>query len=466
MKRTKIVCTIGPSSHTLTTLQKMIQAGMNVARLNFSHGSYADHAELIALIRKAAKRCKAHVAILQDLQGPRIRIGTVPQEGITLSRGEEIVLVQEGVKKNASKKQVIPVQVALHEGVKNGTHILIQDGTIDIRVTGVRGKVVSGVVIQEGVVFTHKGINVPGVTLPVPALTKKDIQDAKFGATHNVDFVALSFVKDEKDIKKLRKYLSKNSVTKIIAKVERAEAIHNLDAIIEEADGVMVARGDLGVEMGVATVPTMQKKMIEHCIIAGKVVIVATQMLESMTQNSRPTRAEASDVANAVLDQADAVMLSAESASGKYPVKAVQTMARIIRATEHADSRRVHSVLSTHTWKTQDMIAHAAVELVQESKAKAIVVIGNNIDVLARVTRFRPRHVQIFFVTPSDVLRNQAQLYWGTQSVISKELRSEKSYVEQAVKIARTHGIKKGQRVVVIPAHIKTKNYTEELISI
>lgn len=465
MKRTKIVCTIGPSSHTLTTLQKMIQAGMNVARLNFSHGSYEDHAALIALIRKAAQRCKTHVAILQDLQGPRVRIGTVAKEGISLSHGEEVVLVQEGVKKVASKKQVIPVQVALHEAVQEGTHILIQDGTIDIRVTGVRGKVVSGIVVQPGTIFTHKGINVPGVTLPVPALTKKDIEDAKFGVSQHVDFVALSFVKDEKDIKKLRRHLPKTSITKIIAKVEREEAIHNLDNIIAEADGVMVARGDLGVEMGDAVVPSMQKRMIEHCIIAGKVVIVATQMLESMTQNPRPTRAEASDVANAVLDQADAVMLSAESASGKYPVKAVQTMAKIIRATEHADSRRVHSILSTHTWKTQDMIAHAAVELVQESKAKAIVIIGDNIDVLARVTRFRPRHVQILFVTTNPELRNQAQLYWGTQSVITTPLRSDKSYVEHAAKIARAAGIKKGQRIVVIPAHLKTKNYTEELVS-
>lgn len=465
MKRTKIVCTIGPSSHTVTTLEKMIRAGMNVARLNFSHGSYSDHAALIALIRSAAKRCKTSVAILQDLQGPRVRVGVVPSEGIALAHGEKVILVQEGVKVS-SRKPVIPVQVALHTVAKKNVHVLIQDGTIDIRITAVKGKEVSGVVVQAGTVHTHKGINVPGVTLPVPAVTAKDIADAQFGISQGVDFVALSFVKDKKDIQKLRAQLPERSLTRIIAKIERAEAIQNIDEIIDAADGIMVARGDLGVEMGVAVVPTLQKEMIEKCIIQSKVVIVATQMLESMTNNPRPTRAEASDVANAVLDQTDAVMLSAESASGKFPVQAVRVMSTIARVTERADDRDVHHVLDTRTWQAEDAVAHAAVDLALESRAKAIVVVADTVDMLARVSRFRPKKTRILFMTTRQEALRQAQLYWGVEAVAVKSLKAQASYVRYARAHARALGIRAGQRIVVVPAHTRTQDYTEELLHV
>lgn len=468
MKRTKIVCTIGPSSHAVSTLENMIDAGMNVARLNFSHGSYEDHADLIRIIRKASKNCKKPVAILQDLQGPRVRVGVVPSEGISLKSRQEVILVHERKIKQIKKADVpvIPIQVALHTVAKVGTHVLIQDGMIDLRVIAVVGVAVRCSVVQAGVILTHKGINVPGVTLPVPALTAKDKADAQFGISQGVDYMALSFVKDARDITALRRLLPEADGIRIIAKIERAEAIENIEAIIDVADGIMIARGDLGVELGSAPVPLLQKDIIERCILAGKTVIVATQMLESMIVNPRPTRAEASDVANAILDQTDAIMLSGESASGKFPVKAVQIMTRIARLTEKSEQRVAHNVLHSREWEVHDAIAHASVTLAIESRAKAIVVMGNDIDMLARIARFRPHAQQLILVTTNPHLATQAQLVWGVSVSLVKSFGAARSYTATLRRVLLAEGFKKNQRVVCVPSMVSLGTLTEELITL
>ncbi len=338
MKLTKIVCTIGPASESIAILEKMVHAGMNVARLNFSHGTHENHHQLINHIRTIAKKNATPIAILQDLQGPRIRIGEMPPEGVKIEKGDKIRLIPEKEYKK-SMADALPNQYAgMANDVEAGQHILIADGTMDLQITRVEGKTIHTKVLVGGTVKSHKGINVPGATLKVPPVTDKDKKDVIFGIDQGVDFVAMSFVKSEKDVVLLREYMKAHAKGKaipgIIAKIERPEALENFDALLEAVDGIMIARGDLGLEIPASRVPVYQKEMIERCTAYAKPVIVATQMLESMTMNSRPTRAEVSDVANAVFDGTDAVMLSGESASGPYPVEAVQIMADTIAFTE------------------------------------------------------------------------------------------------------------------------------------
>lgn len=419
MKLTKIVCTIGPASEKKETIKKLIKAGMNVARLNFSHGTHRHHAKLIRNIRAAAKELGEPIAIIQDLQGPRIRIGELA-DNVEIKKGETVVLVPQSEYKKEHTPPMLPNHYPrLAREVTKGQHILVADGTIDLKVVKIKENKLWCSVVVGGVVKSHKGINVPGAALTAPSLTTKDRDDLAFGVRQGVDYIALSFVKNAKDIRTARsllKRLSKNYPTAahigIIPKIEQREAVRNFDEILKVSDAIMVARGDLGIEIPAQKVPIVQKQLIEKCIAAHKPVIVATQMLESMTTNSRPTRAEVSDVANAVIDRTDAVMLSGESASGQYPVETVKMMAQIAREAERSrfDDYVCQSIAREKS--SRQMIAHAACEIVRTRKLKALIIEDDDVDLITLVAVHRPE-VQVVGFSRNEQRRRQLNVVRG-----------------------------------------------------
>jgi len=425
-KFTKIVCTIGPASEKLPMMRKLIRAGMNVARLNFSHGSYPSHAALIRNLRKSASLEGQPIAILQDLQGPRIRIGEVSDEGVAVKNGERVILVPQSsfqtkpsfAKASEGKSTFLPYHYEkLAREVEVGQHILIADGMIDLRILRIAGPDIHCSVRVGGVVKSHKGINVPGATFSVPAVTAKDKKDLAFGVQHGVDFVALSFVRTPDHVKEARTLLSRLSKKyphakkiKILAKIERPEAVHDFDEILQVVDGVMVARGDLGIEIPAQKVPMIQKALIQKCIVARKPVIVATQMLESMISSRRPTRAEVSDVANAVVDHTDAVMLSGESATGRYPLETVQIMAKTLH---EAESSRYDDFVLPPIRKgadTKPLIAHAAADLALSKQFTCIVVEDPDPQLSAEIASYRPE-LPIYCFSKESVVRHQLNLF-------------------------------------------------------
>jgi len=392
MKSTKIVCTLGPASRDADTLDALIEAGMDVARLNFSHGTQEEHRKTYQRVREAAQRCGKAIGILQDLPGPKIRVGLLPGGKLELTRGQEIV-IEAGTEE--APPGVIPTAFANLAGDLNpGDVLLLDDGLIRLRALSVAGQQISCAVEAGGVLKNRKGINVPGVALSTAAVTEKDLANLDFGAELGVDFVCLSFVGSAADVEVAQQRLREHGKdTAVIAKIEKPEAVAQLPAIIEAADGVMVARGDLGVEMGAEKVPLIQKQIIEQANRAGKLVITATQMLESMVKSTFPTRAEASDVANAVLDQSDAVMLSAETAVGAHPALTVQTMSRIICEIEDSERYRQHAKLQPLPKDVKRSgIASAAVAAVEAlAELKAIVCISNNALTPTLMSDYRPR---------------------------------------------------------------------------
>lgn len=439
MKFTKIVCTIGPASDTLAMMHKLMRAGMNVARLNFSHGSYKSHAALIRNLRTAARMQAQSIAILQDLQGPRIRIGEVPDAGVLLKNSERVTLVpQAAFQHEKAKAKQLPYHYAkLAQEVAAGQHILIADGIIDLRILRISGPDILCSVSVGGLVKSHKGINVPGATFSVAAVTEKDKKDLLFGVQHKVDYIALSFVRTPEHVKTARKLLKRFSKKYphasrigIIAKIERPEAVHDFDSILAVVDGVMIARGDLGIEMPPQKVPVIQKELIQKCITAHKPVIVATQMMESMIGSRRATRAEVSDVANAVIDHTDAVMLSGESATGKYPLETVQLMARTIHEAEKSkyDDYVCASIRKEVSQKA--MIAHAVSTLALTKKLSCIVVEDDDSELVRLITSHRPE-VQIIGFSRDPRVRQQMNLVRGVtmyapQKNIKQFLRSRK----------------------------------------
>ncbi len=333
LPKTKIVCTIGPSSNTPEQICGLIENGMSIARLNFSHGSHDEHAAMIAAIREASRKTERPVAILQDLCGPKIRVGEIPGDGLMLIAGQELVLTTDV--KPAQGNRVSVSLGDLPNQVRSGDRILLADGFMEILVERVSDSDVICCVITGGLLTSHKGINLPTRSLDIPSLTEKDRRDLLFGLENGVDYVALSFVRTANDIHTIKKIIHRqNKKVPVIAKLEKHEALENIDAIIAAADGLMVARGDLGVEIPLETVPNIQKQLVRKANAMGKPVIIATQMLRSMVTSPRPTRAEAADVANGVLDGADAIMLSEETASGQHPIEAVQYMARVAASAE------------------------------------------------------------------------------------------------------------------------------------
>jgi pyruvate kinase len=451
--RTKIVCTIGPASSSPTVLRALITAGMNVARINFSHGTHEQHAEVISAVRSIAKEIGRPIAILGDLQGPRIRIGDLPAP-IMLLEGSDIVLAPEAVAEPGD----VPVTYGeLASDVKVGDRILINDGLLDLVVLEVRPPRVVARVVHGGPMSSHKGINLPGVLVSAPSITEKDRADIELAVGQEVDYLALSFVRRAKDIEGLRRLVPPHML--VVAKIEKDTALANIDSILRVADAVMVARGDLGVELPFEEVPIAQKRIISLANAAGRPVITATQMLESMIENPRPTRAEASDVANAILDGTDAVMLSAETATGQYPELAVRAMSRIIteieshpaprqRVTDHARLRRADAPV-----ETEDAIAAATVAAVRMLAVPLIIVFTKS-GFSARVVASHRPEVPILAVTDVERTYRQLALVWGVQPELVPSARSYNEMVGHALAAARGRGLAKANERVVVTAGV------------
>lgn len=439
MKRTKIVCTIGPASEAVKTLEAMVREGMNVCRLNMSHGTHENHAKLIKNIRAVAQKTGEPLAVLMDLQGPKIRVGNLPKEGFKLEAGKQVIFTNDITSGGEAKdKEKIPVTyLGLRKDVKSGSRMLLDDGLLEVRVTAVKNKDIYAEVIIGGILTSHKGLNLPDVTVSIPAITEKDREDLRFGIRQGVDFVALSFVRSAKDAWELRKMIQgfdgvkSSTPVKIIVKIEKHEALDNFDEILEAADGVMVARGDLAIETPAEHVPLYQKEIIEKCRHKAKPVIVATQMLDSMIRNPRPTRAEVSDIANAVIDHTDAVMLSGESATGRYPVEAVKIMAQTIKETEKSSYDDV-SMATEIKEEAKDRLAIAAMTalLARLKKAKLILGASWSGETAKLIAHYRPE-VPIVIGSPNERVVRQLNLSWGVKSFLLKRART----VDELIKV-------------------------------
>lgn len=430
MKRTKIVCTLGPAVGSIELLTALIHEGADLMRINFSHGTHEEHQSQIDLVREAARQTDRPIGILQDLQGPKIRIGDLTKT-ILLKPGERLTITTEEIIGDYNRVSTTYKEI-VHD-VNIGDSILMDDGRIELQVISKSETEVVTEIIIGGLLKPHKGINLPNVNISIPSLTDKDLKDLDFGLNNNVDMVALSFVRSVEDIIKIKKIIKdRGKTTWVIAKIEKPEAIKNLDAIIHEADGIMVARGDLGVEMKAHEVPVLQKVIVEKCNALNKPVIIATQMLESMIENPRPTRAEANDVANAVYDGTDAVMLSGETAVGEYPVEAVSIMRKIIERVE------MHGVKDVPTRKKQfldqstqpikcidldEAVAASAVQIAESLCAKVIIVLTHSGATAIKVSKQKPK-CSVVAVTDNEVVQRRLTLVWGIQTSVIETMRS------------------------------------------
>jgi len=445
-RRTKIVATMGPASATPETLAKLIEAGTDGARLNFSHGSRDDHARTAQLVRDAEAAAGRPIALIADLQGPKLRVGDIDQE-IELTNGDSIVLAPD----DAAQLDDIPVRPAVLGSVlQPGNDVLIDDGLVRLRVDAVERGRARCTVVVGGVVKAHKGVNLPGIPLPIPSLTRKDLDDLDAALEFGVDYVALSFVRSASDVKALRTLIeASGSQAWVIAKIEKAEAVAALDEILGEAHGVMVARGDLGVEIGAAEVPLLQKRIIVHALERAKPVITATQMLESMISSPEPTRAEASDIANAILDGTSAIMLSGETAVGAYPVEAVAVMDRIALAVEpHLDYRHETPRASDEPTIDQAM-SNAACDVAEALSVKAILVPTFTGRTASAVARLRPQRAILALTHKMESLRHMA-LEWGVTPLEITETTDVEDLWTRSIEAARDSGIVlPGERLVI-----------------
>lgn len=452
MRRAKIVCTLGPAVSNPRRIRELVYAGMDVARLNMSHGSHEEQAERYHMVREASDASGHGVGILADLQGPKIRLETFADGPVTLRRGQEWIITTRDVPGDIVSAGT--TYKGLPGDVNVGDPILIDDGKIRLRVTKVEDTDVHTEVLVGGPVSNHKGINLPGVAVSVPALSEKDIEDLRFALHLTVDFIALSFVRDGKDAEDVRRIMDEEGIhLPVIAKIEKPQAIDNLDEIIAAFDGFMVARGDLGVECPLEDVPFLQKRIIEKARLNAKPVIVATQMLDSMISNPAPTRAETSDVANAVLDGADAVMLSGETSVGEYPVHTVETMARIVNATEAhalADDRLNVASIDWDPHTRGGVIAKAAAEVAERVGAKYVVAFTQSGDTARRMSRLRGP-VPLLAFTPVAAVRSQLALSWGVETFLTQPVEHTDEMVgqvdEQLLQIGR---VSEGDLVVII----------------
>jgi pyruvate kinase len=448
IRRTKIVCTIGPASED--KLDALIQAGMDCARLNFSHGTHEEHRQRVLRLREAEKRAGRPLAILQDLQGPKIRVGKVQEPGIELQRGDSLVITNREV---LGKPGLISTTYQNLPGdVQPGDHILLDDGLLELEVVDKGETDIKTRVVVGGLLKSNKGINLPGVKVSAPALTPKDIADLQFGLTLGIDYVALSFVRDPKDLE-IAKALIRESGREVplIAKLEKPEAVDKLEAIADATDGLMVARGDLGVELKPERVPLIQKRAIELVNARSKIVITATQMLDSMIHNPRPTRAEASDVANAVLDGTDAVMLSGETASGKYPVEAVSMMRDIILEVEQSERfrRNLAQRLDTTRVDFRAATASAAVGAARDLQVPAIACYTQSGQTAALLSERRPTAL-IVALTPTEIVARRLALQWGVAPIVLAVHGSTEEVIAEVDKILVERGLAKAGEPVVM----------------
>jgi pyruvate kinase len=475
MKRTKIICTLGPAVNSLEKITELIHAGMDVARLNFSHGTHEDHLQRMEMVREASRKVGKQIAILQDLQGPKIRVGNL-EKNVLLKTGEKLTITTDEIlgtydRVSTSYKEIV-------RDVQRGDRILMDDGLLEVKVLDKTETDIVTEVVIGGILKSHKGLNLPGVNMSVPSLSDKDIEDAHFGLDNDVDMIALSFVRAAKDIEQLADIIrSRGKIAWIVAKIERPEAIDNIDEIIAATNAVMVARGDLGVEMKNSVVPVLQKTIVQKCNRAYKPVIIATQMLESMTENPRPTRAEASDVANAVFDGTDAVMLSGETASGKYPVETVKMMCEII---DNVESKEAYQLLMSERYafvpdakKAADgevnlgeAIAVSAVSVANTVQAKAIVVLSHTGQTAIKVSKQKPS-MPFVVITDNEKVQRLMELVWGVETIFTETITStDDSFRMIDIKLAERAFVKPNDVVVYTMGIPILKHGTTDTIKI
>ena len=461
MRKTKIICTLGPAVDDENAIKDLILKGMNGARFNFSHGDHASHKALLDLFKKVRDGLGMPVAAILDTKGPEIRTGTFVEKEVKLIKGSKVTLTTDDAPGDASRFGIS--YKLLYHDVKPGDRILIDDGLIETQVVAINGTEIECIVINDGVISSNKGINVPDVEINLPSITDKDIDDLRFGVENDFDFVAASFIRKADDVNEIRKYLKEFGGEKmlIISKIENRQGVENIDEIIEASDAIMVARGDLGIEIPVHEVPILQKIMIKKCFLAGKPVITATQMLDSMIRNPRPTRAEASDVANAVYDGTDCVMLSGETASGKYPNESVDTMVSIVEAAE-ADidywnrfrtESETDSEVGIAAKTVTNAISRACCDTAMDLGIKAIVTMSESGNTARMVSRYRPQS-QILAVTTSAKTQRQLSLSWGVASCMAERFDTTDEMFDLGAKKSVEAGIAKPGELVVITAGV------------
>jgi pyruvate kinase len=447
-RKTKIVATVGPASSSPKMLQHLMQSGVDIFRLNFSHGENSEKQKLVEQIREVSDRLGRDVGILADLQGPKIRTGKMKGNVMPLTRGDEVTITTADI---LGGDGLIPtIYRELPRDVRPGSRILLDDGLLEFKVLSISGNDVRCSVVTGGILKNNKGINLPGVKVSAPCLTEKDLADLQFCLTVDIDYIALSFVRTAEDVEELKRIISASGrQIPVVAKIEKPEALRNFNKILAVTDAVMVARGDLGVEVQPEKVPVYQKRIIEACNRAGKPVITATQMLDSMIQNPRPTRAETSDVANAIIDGTDAVMLSAETASGDYPLEAVETMVRIAMEVEHTGFMRRPEHAPDHTRGIAQAVAESACSAGGALKAKAIVVFTQSGSTAALISSFRPTTPIIAF-TNSQEIRQRLALFWGVRCTGVGIMENTDQQIFEVEKRLLASGFRKGDLVVII----------------
>lgn len=473
MRRAKIVCTLGPATTSPEKIRELMRRGMDVARLNCSHSSHEDLTKFVKLVREASEELSRPVAILLDLQGPKIRIGNFPGGPVMIKAGDKLS-ISTNADEPCTATRLSTTYQQLANDVKAGDRILIDDGNIELKVLNVENGMVNCETIFGGRLSNHKGMNLPGVKTSIPSLTEKDREDLIHGLSIDVDYIALSFVRYPSDVREVQQLIHTHFKTvPVIAKIEKPEAVKNIDDIIAVADGIMVARGDMAVEISPQMVPSAQKTIIHKCNVAGVPVILATQMLESMIDHARPTRAEASDVANAIFDGADAVMLSAETASGKYPIETVQMMTDIIKQAERdKESLMSRKLAYPPVISIPDAIEHAAAQIALEANARAIVCITNSGKAALALSKFRPM-VPVFAITDRREVLQRLALIWGVKGVLTSKVLPEVDAITMAehavvnwwntILTPHEKPLKKGDVLVMtigIPTMIRSKTNT------
>ena len=458
MRRTKMVCTMGPNENDYGVMKAMAEI-MDVARFNFSHGDHEEHLGRLELLRKVRKEVGRPIAALLDTKGPEIRTGLLKDgQKITLQEGEKIILTTEEVV--GTKDKIFINYDKLHEDVKPGNVILIDDGLIGLEVEAVKGVEIHCKVTNGGELGERKGVNVPGVPIQLPSITEKDVEDIKFGLAEDFDFVAASFIRSADAVRQIRSLIDEaGSQMKIISKIESQEALDNIDAIIEASDGIMLARGDLGVEIEAKRIPQLQKEIIQKCNYHGKLVITATQMLDSMIRNPRPTRAEVTDVANAVYNGTDAVMLSGESANGKYPIEAAKTMASIVEYTEQfLDYKqfKTRMVEKTVYESIGNAMCAASVTTASELKAAAIVASTLSGVTASMISKYRPI-TPIYALSPSQVVTRQMMLFWGVTPIWARRAETTDELFESSIEELKDRKLLKSKDICVITAGVLSR---------
>jgi pyruvate kinase len=488
MQKTKIVATLGPSSDSVKIIKELLEAGMDAVRINLSHNTLEYHKKVINNVRKSADDLKLPIPVILDLQGPKIRIGKIPAEGIEVYKGEKLILIPENSKAPIKTGILyVPIQFAnLYKYVKAGMNLLIDDAAIELKILNISGKLIECEVENDGLILSYKGINVPGAKIKTKTITEKDLSDLEFGIKNKVDYVALSYIgspKDMVDLKneifKLEQKYNKNTIkanyryncaahtrTMAIAKIERPEAVKQFDKILEVSDAIMIARGDLGMEMPLEELPLIQKDIIKKCLKNFKPVIVATQMLNSMIANPYPTRAEVSDVANAILDGADAIMLSGETATGKYPLKSVKTMDKIAKEVEPAEIGILKYEINTARFSPTEAIAQTAKILAEENNAKAIITTTHSGFTARTISSLKPKQV-VVALTPSNTTKRQVNLSWGVVPFLFKKVEVFDKMILDLKKIIIKEKIARpGDLVIICTGHPMTYKGETNLIKI